>query len=168
MTSPLRTYSRKDVREEVRVLQRLGWTYTGKNGAGHHEFEHPARETCVTLADTPSSPTWRRGHRRQLAEKMGLNVWQLERLIAGQPTTKRPGRQRTRAPRKPGPRALHLLPPVEPEPDPPSPPPVVAARFEPTDGITPAREALWARNENEVAREKARERLHPTYPWRAA
>jgi hypothetical protein len=88
---PARLSSNKDVREEVRALRRLGFDYTGPDSSGHHHFAHPSHGE-ITVAGSPSVHHWRKRHRHRLARLMGLNRWQLERLIAGQPlqSTARP------------------------------------------------------------------------------
>lgn len=80
----------RTVREEITILQRLGFEYLGTNAGGHLLFEHPVHGVLRPMSCTPRNPmTWRRAHRVEVARLMGMNLWQFERLLAGQAPTKR-------------------------------------------------------------------------------
>jgi len=87
----------RTVREEAAILARLGFRYLGSNAGGHHLFEHPRYGALRPMSSTPRNPrTWRTAHRREVAALMGLNLFQLNRLIAGQPLQQRPRSRRSR------------------------------------------------------------------------
>lgn len=111
----------RTVRDEMAILIDLGFEYGGTTG-GHHRWEHPTHGRLRPMSSTPrNEKTWRKAHRAEVAALMGLTLWQLERLIAGQPLT-RTGRKRRRhairgrAAR--GPAAIRTVPATEPREQP--------------------------------------------------
>lgn len=143
----------KDVREEARVLERLGFLYVGHTANGHLRFEHPGH-----------GAHGRRANRRALARLMRLDVHALTALIAGQESVGRathhhPSRRRPRKPRAL--RHLSIAPEAVAEP-------VVVveapAVFSPSDPISESRRAHWARLRSELDRQN----LENRFPWRAA
>lgn len=99
----------RTVREEMAILERLGFRYLGMNAAGHHLFEHPEHGRLRPMSSTPKNQfTWRIRHRGEVATLLGLTLFQFERLIAGQPLRQRPrvSRPRYRRPRQRRPLSL--------------------------------------------------------------
>lgn len=151
------------IREEVKVLQRLGFTYARHDSRSHPVFEH-AQYGEVTLPNSPRGGGWKHQLRRTIAERMGMTVMSLEALIAGQasvgkrsPSHSRPPRGRTRT-RPPGIRHLYVAPETHAAPPVPE-APVVS--FEPTGPITSKRRAHWAAMEAE----RTRANLENPWPW---
>lgn len=149
------------IREEVKVLQRLGFTYARHDSRSHPVFEH-AQYGEITLPNSPRGGGWKHQLRRTIAERMGMTVMSLEALIAGQasvgkrsPSHSRPPRGRTRT-RPPGIRHLYVAPetlaaPPVSEPATPS--------WAPSDPISAQREAHWDRMKGEAIRD------HLSHPW---
>lgn len=80
----------RTVRDEMAILERLGFRYLGMNAAGHHIFEHPEHGRLRPMSSTPrNAMSWRRRHRTEVAALLGLNLFQFQRLIAGQPLQRR-------------------------------------------------------------------------------
>lgn len=92
--NPRQLSSNRTVRDEVRILLRLGFVYDGTHG-GHHSFSHPVHGALAPMSSSPRNEhSWRRRHRTEVARLMGLNLWQFERLIAGQPLRRTGKRKR--------------------------------------------------------------------------
>lgn len=163
----LRVAGRKDVREEGRILERLGFRFQGTDSSGHLVFDH-ATFGEIVMACSPGARHWRRSHRRDVAKRMGIKPAELRALINGQATVgkrsashARPPRgRRRRAPR--GLRHLSIAPEVAAAPPARAPEPVV--RFEATDPITETRRARWER----LADERDRANAECRFPWRTA
>lgn len=120
----------RTVREEMLILERLGFIYGGTNSAGHHLWSHPAHGALRPMSSTPKNAhTWRRAHRAEVARTIGLSLFQLERLLASQPVDSKPRRRRSRhkAARR-GKRPISLL---LPRPLPPPAAPVAPAPPDP-------------------------------------
>ncbi|TXH49114.1 MAG: hypothetical protein E6Q97_23325 [Desulfurellales bacterium] len=66
-----------EVREEVRLLQRLGFEYVGRTSSSHLEFRHPEFGK-TELPSSPSDYRWRENSRGLLARQLGISKAELE------------------------------------------------------------------------------------------
>lgn len=155
------------VREEVKILGRLGFTYARHDSRSHPVFTHP-QYGDITLPSSPKGGGWKHHLRCTLAQRMSLSVPELEALIAGQATVgkrttrKRPPSDRKRT-RPAGVRHLKAAPEPVSAPT-PAPEPVPVVSFEPTGPITSKRRAHWAAMEAELVRSN----LANPWPWKKA
>lgn len=90
----------KEVRQEFQRTLALGFTFAGNDASGHVVLRAPSRAE-IKMASSPSARHWRREFRHSVARALGLSVWQVERLAAGQGIQKKVKSKRRVSPRKP-------------------------------------------------------------------
>lgn len=66
-----------EVREEMRLLSKVGWRRIGHTGGDHQAIEHPEYGRW-TLPSSPSDHRWRKNQRRDIARLMGRTLRDLE------------------------------------------------------------------------------------------
>ena len=152
--------SDKDVAEEMRVLARLGWTYEGVAGDGHHVLTH-GELGKIRLPGSPSSPRWRPAFRQRLAKRMGMTKPELEVFLGERPPKVKGGTEKKK-PKKKREKPHRIFETSAGRPTESQPASMIPR--DPSEGITEERRRAWRRQQEENARAAA----GADFPWRSA